>query len=490
MIEDVDVVVIGGGVTGLTSAYALLCQKPELKVLLLEARDRVGGNIRTERVDDFLIDAGPDSFLRTKPEGAALCRELGLESEFLTTRPEAQRAYVVHHGKLERLPAGMVLAVPTRLGPMLSTPLLSLPAKLRVLGDVVVPRRERADDESIGEFLARRFGKQAALRIGAPLLGGIYAGDVEELSVRATFPQLVDLEERYGSVIYGLFAAQRARAAAQRDPSQNELSVSASRFGQARELVRWMRRESEHAPSPFLSLKSGLGTLIEHLERRLPPGTVRTQAPVRAIERDGDRFSVRTEHGSVRARGVIVCSPAHAAASALPPGKLATALGEIPYVSTATVFLAFSERDVSRKLDGVGFIVPTGESQLLAGTWISSKWEARAPEGSVLLRAFLGGRKHPRMLEKSDSELVELAASELSRLMGPLGKPSLSRVYRYINASPQPTVGHPARLERIRTELATMPGLGLAGAAYEGVGIPDCVRQARAAAQTILGQLG
>ena len=488
MSEEVDVVVVGGGVTGLTSAYAVASQRPELKLLLLEERERVGGNIRTERVEDFLIDAGPDSFLRTKPEGAALCRELGLESEFLSTRPEARSAYVVHHGKLERLPAGMVLAVPTRLGPMLSTPLLSLPAKLRVLGDVVLPASKQAHDESIGEFLARRFGKEAALRIGAPLLGGIYAGDVEELSVRATFPQLVDLEERYGSVIYGLFAAQRARA---RGQSPNGSVERGSRLRRARELVRWMRREAEHAPSPFLSLRSGLGTLVQSLEARLPPGAVRTQTPVRAIERDGDRFVVRAEGGDVvRARGVLLCTPAHAAAAALPSGTLASVLGEIPYVSTATVFLAFSEHDISRELDGVGFIVPTGESQLLAGTWISSKWEARAPQGSVLLRAFIGGKKHPHLLEQTDAELIELALRELSRLMGLLGEPRLARVYRYVNASPQPTVGHPARLERIRSELAAIPGLALAGAAYEGVGIPDCVRQARAAAQTVLGQLG
>jgi oxygen-dependent protoporphyrinogen oxidase len=487
MSEDADIVVVGGGVTGLTSAYALHTRRPELKVVLLEARARLGGNIRTERVDEHLIDAGPDSFLRTKPEAAALCRELGLETEFLTTRPEARSAYIVHHGKLERLPAGMVLAVPTRLGPMLTTPLLSFPSKLRVLADVFVSKPERPSDESIGSFLTRRFGAEAASRIGAPLLGGIYAGDITELSVRATFPQLADLEDRFGSVIYGLFAAQRARASG---VSAVNGGAEGGRIRRTRELVRWMRRETEHAPSPFLSLRGGLGALIERLAQRLPEGAVRSDSGVSAIEREGDRYLVRSERGVVRARGVVLAAPAHAAARALPKGILAALLGEIPYVSTATVFFAFDERAIARKLDALGFIVPAGESELLAGTWVSSKWESRAPEGSALVRAFLGGSRHAEILARSDAELTELALRELVRLMGPLGEPRFARVYRHIDANPQPTVGHPARLERIRAELTHLPGLALAGAAYDGIGIPDCVRQGRAAAEMVIAQIG
>lgn len=479
MIEEADVVVVGGGVTGLTSAYAVVSARPHLRVRLLEARSRLGGNIQTERVEDHIIDAGPDSFLRTKPEAAELCRELGLESEFMTTRPEARTAYVVHQGKLERMPAGMVLAVPTRIGPMLKTPLLSFGSKMRVLMDVVVPARKDGDDESIADFLTRRFGKEAAERIGAPLLGGIYAGDVTALSVRATFPQLVELEERFGSVIYGVLAGARARSASNGQPPRG-------RIARTRELVQWMRREPERAPSPFLSLRGGLGTLIDRLHASLPPGTVTTHSAVHAVEREGDRYLIRSERGTLRARAVILCAPAHTAARVLPTGKLTATLAEIPYLSTATVFFAFPEQQLRTKLDGVGFIVPPGESTLLAATWVSSKWEARAPKGSILVRAFLGGARDRRILERSDAELVELCRGELGRLMGPIGQPRFTRVYRYIDANPQPTVGHPARLQRIRAELAALPGLALAGAAYDGVGIPDCVRQARAAAADVL----
>lgn len=484
MIEDVDVAVVGGGVTGLTSAYTLLRQNPELRLRLLEGRERLGGNIQTEHVEGHLIDAGPDSFLRTKPHATELCRELGLETEFLTTRTEARSAFIAHRGKLERMPAGMVLAVPTRLGPMLKTPVLSFGSKLRVLADVFVRRRRAPEDESIAAFLTRRFGAEAASRIGAPLLGGIYAGDVATLSIRATFPQLAELEDRYGSVIYGLFATQAGPA------SSHGEARSENRLVRTRELWRWMQREAAHAPSPFLSLRGGLGLIIDELRDRLPEGAVRLSSPVEQIERDGASFIVKARGVALRARAVILCAPAHAAARMLPQGKLASELSAIPYVSTATVFLAFSERTVQRKLDGVGFIVPPGESELLAGTWVSSKWEARAPRGSVLMRGFFGGARDPRVLDRSDTELMELAHRELERLMGPLGTPQFGRVYRYVDSSPQPTVGHPARLERIRAELRTQPGLFLAGAAYDGVGIPDCVRQARAAAESVRRHFG
>jgi protoporphyrinogen/coproporphyrinogen III oxidase len=477
--DELDVVVVGAGITGLTSAFAISSRRPDLRLRVLEARDRVGGNVRTEHVQGHLLDAGPDSFLRTKPHATELCRELGLEPEFVSTRPEARSAFVVHHGALERLPAGMVLAVPTRLGPMLKTPILSLSSKLRVLCDVVIPRRTAKGDESIRDFLARRFGREAALRIGAPLLGGIYAGDVSNLSVRGTFPQLAEMEDRFGSVIYGLFAAQSA----------TEARASTGRLARAKDVLGWMRRESEPAPSPFLSLRGGLQVLIDRLAERLPAGVVRPGSAVGSIEVEGDRFLVRSEHETLYARGVIVCAPAHAAARMLPRGAIANELESIPYVSTATVFFAFPEGAITRSLDGVGFIVPEGESELLASTWVSSKWDARAPAGSVLLRAFLGGARSPRMLERSDPELVEIARSELERIMGPLGEPRFARVYRYDRASPQPTVGHPGRLDRIRAELRALPGLALAGAAYDGVGIPDCVRQGRAAAEAVLGRL-
>lgn len=482
MIEELDVAVVGGGVSGLASAYFVCVRRPDLRVGVLESSERIGGNIRTERIQGHLLDAGPDSFLRTKPHAVDLCRELGLGEDLRTTRPEARSAFVAHRGTLERLPAGLVLAVPTRLGPMLSTPLLSFFGKLRVLCEVLLPRRRTSNDESIQEFLTRRFGIQAASRLGAPLLGGIYAGDAANLSLRATFPQLAELEDRWGSVIYGLFRAQLSR-------TQKEQGARAGRLRRTRDFWSWMHRAPEDAPSPFMTLRGGLGSLVDGLSIRLPTGAVRTSTSVRAIEREGERFLIRTERGTIKSRAAILCSPGHATARMLPEGRLRTELEQIPYASTATIFFAFPRNAVAHRLDGVGFIASERESELLAGTWVSSKWEERAPEGSILLRAFVGGARSPGILDRSDAELEELARSELERLMGPLGVPLFTRVYRYERASPQPTIGHPARLDRIRAELATLPGLSLAGAAYDGVGIPDCIRQGRSAVDALLERL-
>ena len=200
------VVVVGGGITGLSAAYAMATARPDVRVTLLERRDRVGGNIETERRDGFLLDGGPDSFLSTKREGAELCRELGLGKDIIVPRPEASKVFMVHRGQLEIMPAGMALAVPTKFGPMLKTPLISFPGKLRMLGDFLLPARRDDADESIEDFIARRFGREAARKIAAPLLGGIYAGDCAELSIRSTFPQLIDIEQKHRSLVKGFIA--------------------------------------------------------------------------------------------------------------------------------------------------------------------------------------------------------------------------------------------------------------------------------------------
>ena len=454
------VVVVGGGITGLSAAHALASARPDLRLTLLERRERLGGNIVTERTDGFVLDGGPDSFLRVKREGVELCKELGLESELVTTREESRRVYFVHDGALEPMPAGMALAVPTRIRPMIETKLLSLSGKLRMLGDLVLPKSRNEDDESIESFLGRRFGREAAKKLAAPLLGGIYAGDIGELSVRATFPQLVELEQRHGSLVRAFVKAQPRTA------------------------------RNGHPPSPFVSLRSGMGGLIDALASRLPAGTVRTGVVVSRISRREDgRWDVAVDGEILDADAVIVASPAHVAARVVADEPLARELAAIPYLSTATVFFGWPRAAVEHPLDGVGFVAPKGESALIAATWVTSKWDARAPEGHVLVRAFLGGvRSVVDIAKSSDDDLVAIAKPELERLMGRLGTAELVRVFRYVDANPQPVVGHPARMQRIRRRLAELPGLELAGAAYEGVGIPDCIRQGRAAADRILAE--
>ncbi len=466
------VCIAGGGITGLVAAWELSRLRPDAHLTLLEARERLGGNIVTERRDGFVLDGGPDSFLRTKPEAAELCRELGLGDRLVAPREDARTVFLAHRGRLERLPAGMALAVPTRMGPMLRTPVLGMAAKLRAAAEPLVS--SKADgDESIDAFISRRLGPEVAQRIAGPLLGGIFAGDCKKLSMRATFPQLVEMEAKHGSLVRALHAATHRESGGS--------------------LARWLLRGGEGQdapPSPFLSLTTGMGTLIDTLAAKLPAGVVRCSEGITQVARvEGyeRRWIVETRSGEPRvADAVVLAVPAHAAARAVRDAELGQELSRIPYVSTATVFLALDAARVEHALDGVGFIAPSSESRLLAATWVSSKWSGRAPEGSVLVRAFLGGARSPTLVrDSSDEELVSVATAELTRLMGSLGPIAFTAVFRWMDSGPQPVVGHSARLERIRARLVALPGLHLAGAAYDGVGIPDCVRQARAAARAV-----
>ncbi|MBK7585196.1 MAG: protoporphyrinogen oxidase [Myxococcales bacterium] len=467
MNEAAHVVVVGAGITGLATAYFLSLHQPRVRVTLVERRERLGGNIETESRDGFLLDGGPDSFLSTKREGAELCRELGLGDDLIVPRPEASKVYMVHRGRLEPMPGGMALAIPTKIGPMLSTPLVSFGAKLRMLGDLVLPRRSDEGDESIEDFIARRFGREAARRLAAPLLGGIYAGDIGQLSVLSTFPQLVDVEKKHGSLARGLLALQLARAKAN---------------GGA--------KPKGPPPSPFMSLKGGMGSLVTALADKLPADARRLGRAVLSVERTGERWTVHLDGGeTLDADAVVFACPAHATQKLVPEEKVGRELAAIPYLSTATVFFALPRAGLERPLDGVGFVAPKGEAELIAGTWVSSKWDGRAPADHVLVRAFLGGaRAKVDVAKASDDELLDAAKRGLEQLLGGLGTPTLTRIFRYIDANPQPIVGHGARLARIEAELAKLPGLYVAGAAYDGVGIPDCVRQARAVAQRVIDE--
>lgn len=468
------VVVIGGGITGLTAAYRLLRRSGERpRVVVLEERARTGGNIRTDREDELVVDGGPDAFVVTKPHAKALCEELGLGGALIPTTAANRRVYLMRGGSLHALPEGTVLTVPTRFLPLARTPLFSWPGKLRMGLDLVLPaRRGRpGDDESIASFVRRRLGREALERLAEPLLGGIYAGDVEALGIRATFPQLAELEDRHGSLIRGALA-QRARGAS---------------------------RPKGPPPSPFLAPRGGMGQLVETLEARVRElgGTIRTGVCADAIERaPGAGLRVRVAGAgdeAIAVDHVVLAAPAHAAARMVEKldGELASGLRAIPYCSTATVALAYPRADVAHALDAVGIIVPKVEGRrMLAVTFVSSKWEGRAPAGTALLRVFLGGHRDERVLTESDESLVALARDEIAFALGVRAPPRFARAYRFERANPQPLVGHGARVARLRALAAKHPGLHLAGAAYDGVGIPDCVRQATEVADRIASLFG
>jgi protoporphyrinogen/coproporphyrinogen III oxidase len=457
------VVVVGGGISGLAVAHALV-DAPNIAVTLLEARSRLGGNIVTHEHAGFVLDGGPDSWVNAKPAAGALAKTLGLEREVIGTKAEGRKVYVALRGVLHPMPEGLVLGVPTKLAPMAKTPIFSWDAKLRAALEPLIPARTEDTDVSIGDFFARRLGEEVTDRLIAPMLGGIYAGDAFELSMRATFPQFMEAERKYGSLIRAMLAQKKARGD---------------------------NGASGRTESAFSSLRGGLQQLPLALAQRIENRCkVRLHARVDRVAPEGSTWNVHTTSGEMfSAEHVVFAGPAYIAANALREvdRSLSDALARIRYVSTATVFLAFRDEDVPIPLDAVGFIVPRGERrELLASTWVSSKWSGRAPEGHALIRVFFGGAGREAVLEQSDADLAALAAREIEATMGFAPRPIFSHVFRFDRSSPQPLVGHIDRVARIRGLLAEWPGLHLIGSGF-AIGIPDCVKLAQETAKAIAG---
>jgi oxygen-dependent protoporphyrinogen oxidase len=459
-------VVVGGGISGLAAAHRAveLAREREiaLDLTLIEARERLGGTIATERVDGFLVEAGPDSFLSEKPWALALCRRLGVEDRLVRTDDRFRKVFVWHRGRLHPLPDGFQLLAPTAMLPFATSSLFSLPGKLRMALDVVLPRGG-GDDESLGAFVRRRLGAEALERVAQPLVAGIYTADPDDLSLTATMPRFIELEKKERSIILGL------RRALRRAPLPGTSGA------------RW---------SLFVTFAGGMEELVTTLAARLPAGAIALKQRVRALDRSGPRWRVATDEGGlVEADRVILATESHATARLtryLDP-SLATLLEEIPYASAATVSLGYRRADVPHALDGFGFVVPRTEQRaLLAGTFSSVKYPGRAPEGHVLLRGFLGGVLNAGMLAEDDGALIARARTELREALGVTAEPVLTRLHRWPAAMPQYRVGHLARVETIERAAAALPGLALAGGAYRGVGIADCVRAGEAAAEEAL----
>ena len=446
MTATVDVAIVGGGIAGLAAAYEL--RQRGLSVQVLEAASRPGGVVTTERVDGWVIDGGPDSMLVQKPAAVALCRELGLADRLIPTLTP-RTAYVLRDGRLHPLAEGSFLGFPLTFGALARSSLFTAAGKLRLASELVIPRRAGDEDESIGTFVRRRFGEEAVDYLAEPLLAGIHAGDVDRLSMRALFPRLIEAERQSGSVLRA-FRALRV------------------------------------TPSPqgaFVSLPGGTGELIDALLDSLP-GIVHTSARVTDLRRTGS-LVLESGIGRLQARAVILAIPAYVAASLLRAfdTTIAAFCDSVPYASTATVVFGFRREQVAHPMQGTGFVVPRVErSALLAGTWVTSKWPGRAPDGHVLLRGFLGGGRDPHRLDAGDEELVETARDELEGLLGITGDPVITRLFRWMRQSPQYEVGHLQRVAAIDDRLADLPGVFLTGSGFRAIGIPDCVADARATA--------
>jgi oxygen-dependent protoporphyrinogen oxidase len=462
----VKVVVVGGGITGLAAAHRAVEVARErgasLDLTLLEARDRLGGTIASERTDGFLVESGPDSFLSEKPWALALCRRLGVEDRLVRTDDRFRKVWVWHGGRLHALPDGFQLLAPTRLGPFVTSSLFSWPGKLRMALDLVLPRGA-GDDESLGGFVRRRLGAEALQRVAQPLVAGIYTADPDDLSLAATMPRFLELERRERSIIWALWRATR------RAPQPGTGGA------------RW---------SLFVTFEDGMEELVATLAGRLPPGAAVVKRRVTGVERRDEGWRVGADGGPVDADRVIVASESHAAARMLRyvDPALSALLGEIAYSSAATVTLGYRRGDVPHPLDGFGFVVPRTEGRtLLAATFSSVKYPGRAPDGHVLVRGFLGGMLDAAVLQEDDASLIARTRADLGDALGIQAAPVLTRVSRWPASMPQYRVGHLARVETIEARLATLPGLDLAGGAYRGVGIADCVRSGEAAADRALG---
>ncbi len=466
--EPKSALVIGGGITGLTTAYRLQTLAAEagvaLKVTVLEAADRVGGVIETIVADGFVMERGPDSIITEKPWAAELCSELAMAADLVPTRREPSGSFIVSRGRLCRVPDGLHLMAPSRLGPFAASSLISWPGKLRALGDLLIPRRTGEGDESLGSFVRRRLGTEALERLAQPMVGGIYTADPDKLSLAATMPRFIDMEKKYGSVIRGLMTARRKAGTSARGPRYDL----------------------------FVAPRKGTEAITRRLVETLPPDSIETGVRAENIRIARGRWEVETSVGSRFGDGLCICSPAHATATLLAqyaPG-LAAELDAIEYASATTVNLVYPREAVPNALAGFGFVVPAIEKRdILACTYSSVKYEGRAPADKVLLRAFLGGAMSPEKFDLDDRDTLASVKRELGDLLGITREPEQTLISRHPRAMPQYHVGHLARVGRIEAAIAAHPGLELAGNAYRGTGMPDCIRSANQAAERLFGQL-
>jgi len=438
---------IGGGISGLSAAYDLA--KAGVSHTLIEKQPRLGGVIETRQWEDCVLECGPDSFLSAKPEAMALIRELGLEGDVIGSKDEERVTYILRHGRLTRLPEGTTMFVPTNPAAMLASPLVGWGTKVR-MGLEFLRRPATYPDRSVSEFVADHFGQETLDYLAEPLLSGVYGGDPDQLSIASVMPRFVELERKNGSLARALMSA---RTGARKDPL-------------------------------FRTLKSGLGCLVDRLAARANV----LHGAVEAIERCGVGFRVRVGGDWMDAEHVVVACPAWVAAELLGgvDEKLAALLGMIPYTSSAIVQLMFRAAEFDGQRAGTGFLVPRVERRkLMACTFVGTKFPHRVSADKIALRCFFGGAGNEAALNQSDESLAAVAREELRAILGLTVAPILTEVSRWPRAMAQYIVGHGARLREIESRTAAISGLHLAGNAYTGIGIPDCIRMGRQAAAMI-----
>jgi oxygen-dependent protoporphyrinogen oxidase len=455
------VVIIGGGISGLSAAYYLA--KGGCGATILESRGRLGGVIQTERVDGCTIEAGPDSFLSAKPAAVELIREVGLADQVIGSNDHLRITYVRKGGRLVPLPDGLMMMVPTKIMPLLTTGLLSFGTKVRMGMELLRSPKMKAGDESVAQFVGEHYGAEAVDYLAEPLLSGIYGGNPAELSVTSVLPRFVELAAKYGSLTRGVLA-ERAKA------------------------------RNGAAPLPlFRTLKGGLQQLVDAVAAAIRPMTDVRTGRAEAVERAGAGFRVKLGGDWLPADHLVVACEAHNAATLLGgadtrvDARLAELLGTVAYSSSMTVALGFDAADFAQLPGGFGFLVPKKERRrLVACTWVGTKFANRVPDGKVVARCFLGGMGDAAVLGEPDDAIVATVTAELQEIAGITARPKFSRIFRWPQSMAQYTVGHPQRLAEMVSRVAAIPGLHVAGNAYTGIGIPDCIRMGKAAAEQVL----
>jgi oxygen-dependent protoporphyrinogen oxidase len=469
------VVIVGGGISGLSAAYFLQEKVresgEEVETLLVEKDQHLGGSILTEKIDGFVIEGGPDCFLSEKPWTLKLCARLGIEDQLLNTN-ENRRTFILSHGKLHALPEGFMLLVPTSFTPFIRSTLISPFGKIRMAMDWFIPRGRSEEEESLAEFVSRRLGKEALEKIAEPLVAGIHASVPETMSLKATFPRFLDLEQEYGSLIRGMLVRRK-------------------------KFAQFMKNRKGPERTMFVTLRNGMGELIETLRSRLNSESIFLEKQVISLEQENRKsapsYSIKTDGDEILEADVVILATPSFVSGDLVSGfdkPLRDLLHTIPYVSSAIIHLAYRGSEIRLPLDGFGFVVPRTEKRnIMASTWTSVKFANRAPDGNVLLRVFVGGAKNETALQLSDDEMIAMSREELRHIMGIEANPVFTRVYRWEKSMPQYQLGHLERATEIEQGILRHPGLYLTGCAYRGVGISDCIHEGELMADKVFEYL-
>ncbi|WHY68302.1 protoporphyrinogen oxidase [Neobacillus sp. SuZ13] len=466
--EKQKIIIIGGGIAGLTSAFYLqkAIQEENLpfELKLIEASHRLGGKMQTVIRDGFTIERGPDSFLARKLSISRLAKEVGMDDQLVHN--STGKSYVLVNEKLHSMPGGSIMGIPTEVGPFLTTGLFSIPGKLRAAADFILPRSESGKDQSLGEFFRRRLGDEVVENLIEPLLSGIYAGDIDQLSLMSTFPQFYEVEQKYRSLIIGMKKST---------PSQPKTPVN-----------------KEKAKGAFLTFKTGLQSFAEAIEAKIDPKTILKGHRVDKITKNGNKYDVYLNNGeTLVADSIIAATPHKITQSMFGDYRFFDPFKEVPSTSVATVALAFPEEAVKNDIEGTGFVVSrNSDYSITACTWTHKKWAHSTPKGKVLLRCYVGRAGEETIVDLSDDRIIKIVLDDLKKTMDITMNPDFSIISRWQNSMPQYTVGHKQRLTDILDHMnAELPGVFLAGASYGGVGLPDCIDQGEAAVQNVLNYL-